>query len=71
MEEDMAKKAKKKLVCPECGIEITSAKCYSQAVQNCLVNEDGVAGQFDSAEVFGESQYECPECATDITHLIR
>lgn len=58
--------------CPECNEVITYVNCYSQCKQTALIQDDGKAYDYDSAEVIGgDSNYECPECSADLTHLIK
>jgi predicted RNA-binding Zn-ribbon protein involved in translation (DUF1610 family) len=58
--------------CPNCGAELHHANVYNQCRRLVTLDIAGKIKDWSSVEeVFDYSVFECPECAEDITELVR
>lgn len=56
--------------CPKCKKELDHVNAYSQCCQRVTLDEDGHTLEWSSPEVFGDSDFECPECFENINDAI-
>ena len=63
----------KQITCPECGKELDQVNAYGEMKQKVEIDETGQCVSYGDIEAVDGAtiEYECPHCATNISHLIK